>query len=307
MFKTIARAVAVTAVPLLALTMTAGASNAATSHARPDNLSTGVNITTNNGVAGYYAYGSLYRRAQFDVTTEPAAADMIVGTDGVGGQLCNNGSGDTAGAGLENTGNVVAGLETFKVLVGVGVLSGNPSSNDPSNQCLGGILPPNDISAVGQLAAVPLGDAVQFNIRQYSQWVETIGHGRHHHHWWTHRYGVKFLAQDVTTGLDVWAHSELLPKSWGDPDFNQFGVGSQRTTTLLTVASTANPLAEFSNIESNGSQLESSNTTGVVQVNSSGPNANNDGHAEPNPFAQVDPINSLSSNTFYVYVGSPVA
>jgi hypothetical protein len=262
-----------------------------------NSVSNGVNVTTNNGVAGYYSFGSRFRNLEFDATTQTAAENMIPGADGIGGQLCNNGNGDTVGIG-----EVYNGDGTFRVLAGIGVLHGNAAAHpvsSRSNQCLGGLLPSSAISHVAApLDAVPTTDDVQFNIHVYHS---TTG---------AHRWRVRFQATDVTVGTDLWSFSHRLPLGWGSPGFNQAGVGSQRSTAHLS-SPAGNVLAYFATVGTdNGNGLEC-DTTHDVQVNSSGPSANNDGTTEPNPFAQVDPENSLSGSCEFaaatIYVGNPTS
>jgi hypothetical protein len=103
-----------------------------------NSVANGVNVTTNNGVAGYYSFGSRYHNLEFDATTAVAAENMIPNQDGVGGQLCNNGNGKTVGAGEQYNGD-----GTFRVVVGIGRLNGNAAAHPVSsraNKCLGGIV-----------------------------------------------------------------------------------------------------------------------------------------------------------------------
>jgi hypothetical protein len=265
--------------------------------AHVNSVANGVNVTTNNGVAGYYSFGSPYRNLEFDVTTAVAAENMIPGQDGVGGQLCNNLNGKTVGAG-----EVYNGDGTFSVVVGIGRLHGNAAAHpvsSRSNMCLGGLLPTSAISHVSPpLDAVPTTDDVRFNIHVY------------HSATGLHRWHVHFQATDVTVGTDVWSFTHRLPLSWGNPHFNQAGVGSQRSTAHLS-SPASNVLASFATVGTDNGNGPGCNLLQTVQVNSSGPSANNDSGTEPNPFGQVDPDNSLSGscefNAFNVYVGNPVA
>jgi hypothetical protein len=280
---------------------------------KADTVASGVNVTTNDGVAGYYsdASGSAYRYLGFTLTTTPTSDNMVLFTDGLGGQLGNDSTGEVAGAGLERT-----GANTYEVFFGHGTLAGdpgavtgNPPFTDPdTNPLLGGILPAADVQHLTLDTPVHTGDAVSFALRVYTVKV---------HH--TRRYRVAVQAADLTTTGDT--ATAVMAIGTRAPYFGQAGVGSQRSLAGLTSpVSTSNELAEFTDVTNSRPYAGGFSDFGcdsvTTQVNSAA-NSNNGAAAEPNPFAQIDPDSSLSGGCAFatasngadvtVYEGSPVS
>jgi hypothetical protein len=251
-----------------------------------------------NGVAGYYSDGGgfAYQNLRFSVTTNSTTNNLVMRSDGIGGQLCNFGTGETAGIGLERT-----GVNLYQVFYGFGHLSGDPgavfgpSEVSDANACLGGILPANNVLNLPMTAPIGKGDTVVGTIHEY----RASGGGR--------RWHILFEATDLTFG-DTSFHNIRLGKRV-HPFFGQAGVGSQRSLANLTSPGNVNDLADFSGIWTGFPFFGCHSTT--TQVNSAA-NANNDAAAEPNPFAQLDPANSLSGGcgglaALTVFEGNPVS
>jgi hypothetical protein len=282
--------------------MAAGTAGAAV---HPDTVSNGVDVTTNNGVAGYYSDGGggAYHYLNFAVTTTSTSDNMVLGTDGVGGQLCNPSTGETVGAGLERT-----GINTYGLFYGFGTLHGDAGAVDSahgteadSNNCLGGILPQANVHELSLGSAIVTGDRVRVQLKLYTVKLDH-----------RIRYRVALDATDESSTGDTFSH--VMAIGTGNPWFGQAGVGDQRSLAGLgSPASTSNPLAEFSYIYAGnipfGPAFGCDNST--TQVNSAA-NSNNDAGAEPNAYAQIDPDNSLSGGcgspaSFSVYEGNPIS
>jgi hypothetical protein len=266
-------------------------------------LASGVNVTTNNGVAGYYSDGDggTYSYLNYDLTTNSTDNNMIANQDGIGGQLCDADNGDTAGIGLERV-----GPNSYEVFYGYGQLSGDPGAVDSNgqtdtNDCLGGILPQADIKPLSLDEPINNGDTVQFQIKVWENFK-------------TKREHMLFQATDLSGTGDTFS-ALLKSKKNQIPYFGQAGVGAQRTLTGLTSpVNTSNVLVNASDIVTEGWAGDNFGcTTETDEVNSSATSNNGAFPAqEPNAFAQVDPADSLSGGcgtpaSLDVYEGQPVS
>jgi hypothetical protein len=270
-------------------------------------------VTTNNGVAGYYVNNAgafEYRNLEYTITPETAANNMVIGEDGIGGQVCSSTTGEVDGAGLERI-----GFDSYAVFFGTGTLHGDAGAlldgRLDSNDCLGGILPTAATHELPLSTSIDQGDTVQILTSIYSV---KLGHST--------RWRVKWDVTDLNTG-DTAEHVAAIGAD--APDFNQDGVGSQRSIGSLSAPSElTNVLATFGDVTVAPVKgfnafgcIDKAGVASTTEVNSSA-SSNPDGApgVEPNPFAQLDPQLSLSGGctpggifstgaSFSLYEGNP--